>query len=497
MTPQTLTSLFAERWPADPAATVFLDLPGGPSITYADAEVGAARIANALTTLGVRPGDRVAVQAGKSPAVLLLYLACVRAGAVLLPMNPAYTDDEVGYLVADAEPRLLVQDPGSAPRTDVAAVVTLDDHGGGSLTALAAEQSDHHDAVPTAPDDLAAILYTSGTTGRPKGAMLTQRNLASNALALHRVWGFRPDDVLLHALPVFHTHGLFVATNCALANGSPMIFLPRFDPAVVLAQLPRATVFMGVPTFYTRLLAEPGLDADRCRHVRLFVSGSAPLLATTHDEFRLRTGHRILERYGMTETSMITSNPLDGDRRPGTVGFPLPEVDVRATSPETGAEVAAGEVGDIEVRGPNVFAGYWRQPERSAAEMTTDGFFRTGDVGMVDDDGYLHLVGRSKDLIISGGLNVYPKEVEAVLDELDGIVESAVIGVPDPDFGEAVVAVVVAAPDVELDAAEVRRQVRARLAAFKVPKRIVVVADLPRNAMGKVEKAKLRAAHGA
>ncbi len=495
MTQQTLTALFEARWPADPGATVFLDVPGGATITYADAGDGSARLANAVGALGVRPGDRVAVQAEKSPAVLLLYLACVRAGAVLLPMNPAYTDDEVAYLVADAEPRLLVQDPRRAPRTDVAEVATLDGDGNGSLVELAAEQPADHDVVATAPDDLAAILYTSGTTGKPKGAMLTQRNLASNALALHRIWGFRPDDVVLHALPVFHTHGLFVATNCALANGTGMIFLPRFDPAAVLEHLPRATVFMGVPTFYTRLLAEPGLDADHCRNVRLFVSGSAPLLAATHDEFRMRTGHRILERYGMTETSMITSNPLDGDRRPGTVGFPLPEVDVRVTAPD-GAEVAAGEVGDIEVRGPNVFAGYWKRPERSAAEMTPDGFFRTGDVGMVDPDGYLHLVGRSKDLIISGGLNVYPKEIEAVLDDLDGVVESAVIGVPDADFGESVVAVVVAAPGVELDPAEVRRQARARLAAFKVPKRVVVVADLPRNAMGKVEKAKLRAAHG-
>jgi malonyl-CoA/methylmalonyl-CoA synthetase len=360
---------------------------------------------------------------------------------------------------------------------------------------LAAEQPDGHDPVATAPDDLAAILYTSGTTGRPKGAMLTQRNLASNAMALHEIWGFRPDDVVLHALPVFHTHGLFVATNCALANGTGMIFLPRFEPAAVLEQLSRATVFMGVPTFYTRLLAEPGLDADACRHVRLFVSGSAPLLAATHDEFRARTGQRILERYGMTETSMITSNPLDGERRPGTVGFPLPDVDVRVVSPDTGAQLTAGDVGGIEVRGPNVFAGYWRQPERTATEMTPDGFFRTGDVGTVDGDGYLHLVGRSKDLIISGGLNVYPKEVEQVLDELEGIVESAVIGVPDPDFGEAVVAVVVAEAGVELDPAEVRRRARDRLAAFKVPKRVVVVTDLPRNAMGKVEKAKLRASH--
>jgi malonyl-CoA/methylmalonyl-CoA synthetase len=494
MTVETLTALLAERWPDDPEAAPFLEIPGGDTITYAEAERGVARLAHALTALGVQPGDRVAVQVEKSPTAVLLYLACVHSGAVLLPMNPAYTADEVAYLVGDAEPRLLVHDPSRPPHPGVA-TATLDLAGAGSLADVAAAQPLEHTPVTTQPDDLAAILYTSGTTGRPKGAMLTQRNLASNALALHRIWGFRPDDVLLHALPVFHTHGLFVATNCALANGTGMIFLPRFDPAAVLQQLPRATVFMGVPTYYTRLLAEPGLDAEGCQGMRLFISGSAPLLAATHDEFRRRTGHRILERYGMTETSMITSNPLDGERRPGTVGFALPDVEVRVTAPETGAPLVAGEVGGVEVRGPNVCAGYWRQPERSAAERTVDGFFRTGDVGRFDGDGYLHIVGRSKDLIISGGLNVYPKEVEAVLDELDGILESAVIGVPDTDFGEAVVAVVVAEPGVAIDPSAVRRQARVQLAGFKVPKVVVVVDDLPRNAMGKVEKAKLRAAY--
>ena len=492
MREETLTALVAERWPGRPEATTFLEVPGGVTLSYADADREIARLAHALGALGVRRGDRVAVQVEKSPAAILLYLACVRAGAVLLPMNTAYTADEVEYLVGDAEPSLLVQDPGRPGRPDLT-VATLDAAGHGTLADAAAAQPDKYEAVPTGPDDLAAILYTSGTTGRPKGAMLTQRNLASNAVALHRIWGFRPDDVLLHALPVFHTHGLFVATNCALANGTGMIFLPRFDPGVVLEQLPRATVFMGVPTFYTRLLAEPALDAERCRGMRLFISGSAPLLATTHDEFRHRTGHRILERYGMTETSMITSNPLDGERRPGTVGFPLPDVEVRVTAPETGAVLPAGEVGGIEVRGPNVCAGYWRQPERTAAERTADGFFRTGDVGLFDADGYLSLVGRSKDLIISGGLNVYPKEVEAVLDELDGVVESAVIGVPDPDFGEAVVAVVVGVAGAVVEPDAVRAAARTRLAGFKVPKRVVVVEDLPRNAMGKVEKAKLRA----
>jgi malonyl-CoA/methylmalonyl-CoA synthetase len=495
MTIETLTALVAERWPSTPEATPFLDVPGGVTLTYAAADREIARLAHALGALGVQRGDRVAVQVEKSPAALLLYLACVRAGAVLLPMNTAYTAAEVDYLVGDAEPRLLVQDPSRPARADLT-VVTLDGAGEGTLADAAAAQPAEYEAVPTTPDDLAAILYTSGTTGRPKGAMLTQRNLASNALALHRIWGFGPDDVILHALPVFHTHGLFVATNCALANGTGMIYLARFEPGAVLEQLERATVFMGVPTYYTRLLAEPALDAERCRGVRLFISGSAPLLASTHDEFRQRTGQRILERSGMTETSMITSNPLDGERRPGTVGFPLPDVEVRVTAPDSGATLPAGEVGGIEVRGPNVCAGYWRQPERTAAERTPDGFFRTGDVGLVDDDGYLHIVGRSKDLIISGGLNVYPKEVEAVLDELDGVVESAVIGVPDADFGEAVVAVLVAADGAAVDPEGVRAAARTRLAGFKVPKRVVVVEDLPRNAMGKVEKAKLRATYG-
>jgi malonyl-CoA/methylmalonyl-CoA synthetase len=470
----TLPELFAARCP-DPA-TVLMEVPAGESVTYGAAAAGSARLAHALRTAGVGVGDRVAVQVEKSPAMILLYLACVRAGAALLPMNPAYTDDEVAYLVGDAEPAMLVQDPARARP----AAITMD-----ALAAVAAEQPDEFDDVTPDPDDLAAVLYTSGTTGKPKGAMLTHRNLASNAEALHRVWGFRPDDVLLHALPIFHTHGLFVATNCVLANGTGMVFLPRFDPAAVIEHLPRCTVFMGVPTFYTRLLADPAFGAECCRSVRVFISGSAPLLVSTHDEFRARTGCAILERYGMTETSMITSNPLDGERRAGTVGFPLPDVDVRITGEH--------EVGDIEVRGPNVFAGYWKRPELTAAEFTADGFFRTGDVGTFDADGYLRIVGRSKDLIISGGLNVYPKEVEDVLDELPGVVESAVVGVPDPDFGEAVVAVVIAEPGVALDAAVLRGEARRHLAAFKVPKRVVLVDALPRNAMGKVEKAKLRA----
>ncbi|HEY1281674.1 MAG TPA: AMP-binding protein, partial [Acidimicrobiales bacterium] len=470
----TLAALFARRRPAP--STVFIDVPDGQTVTYGDADRESARLAGALGQLGVRPGDRVAVQVEKSPAMILLYLACVRAGAVLLPMNPAYTDDEVAYLVDDAEPTVVVQEPERAGPSGLTSL---------ALAELAAAQPPSYDDVARGPDDLAAILYTSGTTGKPKGAMLTQRNLASNAAALHAVWGFGPDDVLLHALPIFHTHGLFVATNCVLANGTGMVFLPRFDTTAVIEHLRRCTVFMGVPTFYTRLLADPSFDAGCCRSIRVFISGSAPLLASTHAEFRARTGHAILERYGMTETSMITSNPLDGERRAGTVGFALPGVDVRVDGD--------GGIGGIEVRGPNVFAGYWRRPELTASEFTDDGFFCTGDVGALDADAYLSIVGRSKDLIISGGLNVYPKEIEEVLDDLPGVVESAVVGLPDPDFGEAVVAVVIAEPGAALDGEALRDEVRRRLAAFKVPKRVVVAEALPRNAMGKVEKAKLRA----
>ena len=441
--------------------------------TYADAARRSAQLAHALAARGAAPGERVAMQVTKSAEALMVYLACVRAGYVLLPMNTGYTADEVAYLVGDARP-----------------VVVLDDD---ALVALGREA----DAMPTeldvhvaAPDDLAAILYTSGTTGKPKGAMLSQRNLASNSATLAGLWGFRDGDVLLHALPIFHTHGLFVATNCSIANGSPMVFLERFDADEVLAALPHCTVMMGVPTFYTRLLAHPAFGPEVCGSMRLFISGSAPLLASVHDEFRARTGHAVLERYGMTETSMLTSNPLDGERRAGTVGFPLPGVDVRVTG-EAGV-LPAGEVGDIEVRGPNVFAGYWERPELNATEFTDDGWFRTGDVGVADADGYLHIVGRSKDLIISGGLNVYPKEIEDVVDALPGVSESAVVGVPDPDFGEAVVAIVVPLAGAELDPQALRSAARERLAPFKVPKRVHVVDALPRNAMGKVEKAVLR-----
>jgi malonyl-CoA/methylmalonyl-CoA synthetase len=467
--PGTLVELFRAGRPADPAATSLLEAPAGVRVTYADADHRSAQLARVLASFGVRRGDRVAVQVEKSPDAVLLYLACLRYGAALVPMNTAYSSDEVAYLVGDAEPALFVDDRRLA-----------------ELSRAADEQPPTFDDVELSPGDLAAILYTSGTTGRPKGAMLSHANLASNADVLRRVWGFSADDVLLHALPIFHAHGLFVAINCVLASGSTMVFLPRFDVEQVLDALQRCTVMMGVPTFYTRLLDDPRFDSAACKGMRLFISGSAPLLASTHEAFHARTGHAILERYGMTETVMLTSNPLDGERRPGTVGLPLPGTDVRIVDPDdTGA-------GAIEVRGPNVFAGYWRRPELATTEFTTDGWFRTADIGCFDPDGYLSIVGRAKDLVISGGLNVYPKEVEDVLDTVDGVLESAVIGVPDADFGEAVVAVVVPKPGLELDTQVVRDAARQRLAAFKVPKRIEIVGSLPRNAMGKVEKAALR-----
>jgi malonyl-CoA/methylmalonyl-CoA synthetase len=475
--PATLLELMAAIRP-DSIDPFLLSVDGSVTATYGDVARRSAQIAHALRASGVRPGDRVALKTEKSVASLMVYLACVRSGAALLPMNIGYTTDEVAYLVGDAEPAIVVDDARLL-----------------ELGRLADQMPDVFVDHVSQPDDLAAILYTSGTTGRPKGAMLSHGNLTSNAFTLHQMWGFQPDDVLLHALPIFHTHGLFVATNTSIAGGTPMVFLERFDVGEVIAALPRCTVMMGVPTFYTRLLADQRFDAEVCRHMRLFVSGSAPLLASVHDEFRARTGHSILERYGMTETSMITTNPLVGERRPGTVGMALTDVEVRVVG-EDDAPLPPGAIGGVEVRGPNVFAGYWKRPELTASEFTDDGFFRTGDVGKFDDDGYLHIVGRSKDLIITGGLNVYPKEVEDVIDSLDGVLESAVIGVPDDDFGEAVVVVLVPMAGATVQPDTVRAQARSRLASFKLPKQVHVVDALPRNAMGKVEKASLRRIYG-
>ena len=480
-------------------SSVFLETAAGEVWTYGELFDRSARLARTLTGLGVLPGDRVAVRIEKSPEALALYLACVRTGAVYLPLNTAYTPAEIDYFVGDAEPKLLVIDPSvEGDLAPVAAargarVETLGADGRGSLTDLARRAGDGpFEDVERAPSDLAAILYTSGTTGRSKGAMLTHDNLLSNARALKDIWGFTPDDRLIHALPIFHTHGLFTATNTILAAGASMIFLPRFDAEQVIAALPRATTMMGVPTFYVRLTQRAEMTREACAHMRLFISGSAPLLAETHRAFEGRTGHRILERYGMTETGMITSNPYEGERIPGAVGFPLPGVDVRVVEPETGAPVADGGVGMIEVRGPNVCAGYWRMPEKTRAEFRDDGFFITGDLGRIDDRGYVWIVGRGKDLVISGGFNVYPKEIEAELDQLPEVAESAVIGVPHPDFGEAVTAIVVAASDAAPDEGAMLAAIAGRLAKYKHPKRIVVVGELPRNAMGKVQKNVLR-----
>jgi malonyl-CoA/methylmalonyl-CoA synthetase len=490
-----LFDLIKARMPAPTAPFAFLD--DGRTYSYADMVAVSARFANALVALGVKPGDRVAVQVEKSIEALMLYLGTVRAGAIFLPLNTAYTPAEIEYFLGDAEPAVFVCDPAKAealkPVADKAgAKLETLGVGTGSLLEKANAASAEFADVARGADDLAAILYTSGTTGRSKGAMLSHDNLASNALALVDYWRFTKADVLLHALPIFHTHGLFVATNVILFAGAAMILLPKFDPEQVFKYLPKATSMMGVPTFYVRLLQDQRLSKETTKHMRLFVSGSAPLLAETHREWRERTGHAILERYGMTETNMNTSNPYDGDRVAGTVGFPLPGVLARVTDPESGKELAPDEIGMIEVKGPNVFRGYWRNPEKTKAEFRADGFFITGDLGKIDPAGYVHIVGRGKDLIITGGYNVYPKEVEAEIDEMPGVIESAVIGCPHPDFGEGVTAVVVAKPGADISAAGIAKALEQRLAKFKQPKQVFVVADLPRNTMGKVQKNLLR-----
>ncbi|MFK7837293.1 MAG: malonyl-CoA synthase [Sulfitobacter sp.] len=473
----------------------------GEEVSYKAFFANAERMAQALVDAGVKPGDRVAVQAPKTQAMLELYVATVLAGGVFLPLNTAYTASEITYFLTDAKPWIFVCDPkcedelsAVAKDAGVAQVLTIGADEGGSLPERRDAAAPGFTPAPRGPDDLAVILYTSGTTGRSKGAMLTHRALASNAQTLKDSWHFSADDVLIHALPIFHTHGLFVATNITLLAGSSCILMSKFDADDILGYMPDATVLMGVPTFYVRLLETEGLGKASV-NMRLFVSGSAPLLAETHDRWRDVTGHAILERYGMTETNMNTSNPYDGDRRAGTVGFPLPGVEVIVTDPATGAPLPQGEIGVLEVRGPNVFAGYWKMPDKTAEELRGNGFFITGDLGRIDADGYVHIVGRGKDLIISGGYNIYPKEIELVIDDLPGVVESAVIGVPHKDFGEAVVAVIVAQDGVEVSAKDVSNMIKDNLARFKQPKRIEFVQALPRNAMGKVQKNVLREAY--
>lgn len=475
-----------------------IETQDGAHISYGDLIARAGQMANVLVARGVRPGDRVAVQVEKSVANIVLYLGTVRAGAVYLPLNTAYTLNELDYFIGDAEPSLVVCDPAKAEGlAPIAAKVkakveTLGADGKGSLMDAAEKASSAFTTVPRTNDDLAAILYTSGTTGRSKGAMLTHDNLASNSLSLVGYWRFTDKDVLIHALPIYHTHGLFVATNVTLFSRASMIFLPKLDPDLIIKLMARATVLMGVPTFYTRLLQNSALSRETTKHMRLFISGSAPLLAETHREWSARTGHAVLERYGMTETNMNTSNPYDGERVPGAVGFPLPGVSVRVTEPETGKELPREEIGMIEVKGPNVFKGYWRMPEKTKSEFRPDGFFITGDLGKIDDKGYVHILGRGKDLVISGGFNVYPKEIESEIDAMPGVIESAVIGVPHADFGEGVTAVLVCNKGADITEGAVLKALDGRLAKFKMPKRVFVVDELPRNTMGKVQKNVLR-----
>ena len=495
---QSLFETFAARM-QDRGDADFITTRDGRRYSHADALAASARLAGALAALGVAPGDRVAVQVDKSPEAILLYLACLRIGGVFLPLNTGYTADEIRYFLADAEPALFVCRPAAldqaravAGETGCPTVETLGTDGDGSLME-AAERATPFDAIePREANDLAAILYTSGTTGRSKGAMLTHRNLGSNAATLAEAWRFTAEDRLIHALPIFHTHGLFVACNVTLMAGSSMLFLPSFDADVIFEEMPRGTVLMGVPTFYTRLVADERLTPEATDNMRLFVSGSAPLTAETHREFERKSGHAILERYGMTETNMNLSNPYDGERRAGTVGMPLPGVEYRITDRETHEPLPEGEIGMLEIRGPNVFIGYWRMPEKTREELLEDGFFVTGDLAMVDERGYVHIVGRDKDMVISGGYNVYPKEVEQVIDELDGVKESAVIGVPHPDFGEGVTAVVVPEAGAGLDERQVIDFLKDRLAKYKQPKRVLFVDALPYNTMGKVQKNELR-----
>jgi malonyl-CoA/methylmalonyl-CoA synthetase len=489
MSNSNLYSHFEQVFTAHATKVAIRSGDGAVSLTFGDIASGAARYANALAALGVEPGDRVTVQVEKSIANVLLYLGVMKLGAVYQPLNTAYTAAEVAYFVEDAEPKLIVCDPSRqtemrqlADRCKVFAVVNLDQKGEGSLAAMATSMDERHETVQRGEDDLAGLLYTSGTTGRSKGAMITHGNLFSNARTLVELWRISSGDTLLHALPIFHVHGLYVALNTAFLSGTTMTWFTKFDVKAMIAAMPDGTLMMGVPTFYSRLLGEASFNRETARKMRLFISGSAPLLAETHTEFSARTGHAILERYGMTETGMITSNPYDGARLPGTVGFALPGVSVR---------IEGGQPGVLEVKGPNVFKGYWRMPEKTREEFTADGYFITGDVGTIDQEGRVTIVGRAKDLIISGGFNVYPKEIEEALDALPFVGESAVIGLPHPDFGEGVVAVVTAKGVLPPEAEIISRLSRS-LAKFKVPKRVFEVDELPRNTMGKVQKAELR-----
>ena len=501
MTQSNLYSALRAGFPANLDATA-IETDNGLFYSWRDLERASAMMANLLVSLNLHPGARVAVQVEKSVEAVMLYLATLRAGFVFLPLNTAYQSAEMAYFIGNAEPAVVVCSPKNfgwvskiAFKCGTQNVFTLGDDRTGSLLARAAHCSDEHQPTMVKKDDLAAILYTSGTTGRSKGAMLLHGNLLSNALVLKDYWGWKPNDVLIHALPIFHVHGLFVALHGALINGSKMIWLAKFDPTFVVQKMPEATVFMGVPTLYVRLLQEPGLNKTAVRNMRLFLAGSAPLLVETFTEWQEKTGHTILERYGMSETAMLTSNPYrpsqGGERRGGTVGFALPGVNLRVQG-DDGKIMPTGEIGGIQVKGPNIFKGYWRMPEKTREEFTADGFFKTGDVGKVDERGYVIIVGRSKDLIISGGYNVYPAEIEGYINDMPGVAESALVGVPHPDFGEVGVAVVIAKPGAALNPAQITQALKSSLANFKIPKRCFVVPELPRNTMGKVQKNLLR-----
>jgi len=476
----------------------FLYLVNGKTITYKEFLILSGKIANAFYNLGLKPGDCVAIQVQKSSEMLNIYAACAQSGLVFLPLNPSYTVNELEYFIENSEARLIICDEADKrPLNQIAKkhgifIETLNDDSTGSIIEKSKSLSKNFETVRRSENDLAALLYTSGTTGKSKGAMLTQANLLSNGSTLMNEWQFTKNDVLLHALPLFHTHGLFVATNVMLSAGGSMIFLPKFDLDDIIEHLPNSTAIMGVPTFYTRLLSDHRFTKELVEHMRLFVSGSAPLLSETHIQFEKLTGHRILERYGMTETNMNTSNPYIGERRAGTVGLPLPGVELKITDPRTGAEKSSNEIGQIEVRGPNVFKGYWKMPEKTKAELKENGFFITGDLGKVDGDGYVHILGRDKDLIISGGFNIYPKELEVIIDNQTGVLESAVVGVPHPDFGETPIALVVPEMDKTIDIKQVKESFEVHLARYKHPREFFVVDQLPRNTMGKVQKNLIR-----
>ena len=505
MTNANIYANLRDHFPAD-LDSIAVETDNGLHYSWRDLERGSAMMANLLAGLHIPQGSRVAVQVEKSVEAMMLYLATLRAGLVFLPLNTAYQSAEIEYFITNAEPAVVVCSAKNfgwvskiAFTCGAQSVYSLNDDRTGSLLDRAMHCSDIHSCSRNTPDDLAAILYTSGTTGRSKGAMLSHGNMLSNAVMLKEYWGFQTGDVLIHALPIFHVHGLFVAIHSALINGSKMMWQNKFDPEAVIAAMPKATVFMGVPTLYTRMLAQNSLTREATKNMRLFVAGSAPLLKETHEEWEHRTGHKILERYGMSETVMLTSNPYAADpryknqseRRAGTVGFPLPGVSLRVCNDQD-IDLPIGEIGGIQVKGPNVFAGYWRMPEKTAEEFTADGFFRTGDVGYQDERGYVRIVGRSKDLIISGGYNVYPAEIEGYINDIGGVAESALIGVPHPDFGEVGIALVTAKPGATPNAQAILATLKSKLANFKIPKRCEIVSELPRNTMGKVQKNLLR-----